>query len=187
MTMFDAGASVKHHHARRTLAAVAIGLGALIGSAGVASARPPLRAWVPQPQPKPAFFTDWRQAADLLPVSMVHERNAMLGDAEEARLVFVPQGGVQLDSATLSLLAKAKAAQVQQRIVDARPEHRPDSKDHPGYGSSTARVDRPDTKDHPLYPGSPNYVAERPDTKDHPRYGATKTTRRVVSTRVIAV
>lgn len=148
MTMFDAGASVNHRrHARRNLVAVAVavGLGALISSAGAASARP-LRDWVPQH--KPAAFTDWRQAAELLPSTMVSERNAMLGTADESRLVYVlPGPGV--DSATQSLLAKAEAIRAQQ------PVKRTDAKDHPGYG--------------PV--GQTRVWQAGDDTKDHPRYG----------------
>lgn len=117
MNKSDAGGPVHHRSHAHHLAAVAIGVGALLGGAGVASARP-IHDWVQPVQRSTAVAELTRvEVVELLPGSMSTVRNAMLGTGDAL---------ASLDSATRSLLAKAQAAQVENR--------RGDAKDHPGYG-----------------------------------------------------
>jgi hypothetical protein len=140
MNISDAGAPVHHRtHARHHLAAVAIGVGALLGSAGVASARP-VHDWAPPVSPR-APAADWGAIAELLPSSMVTVRAALLDGgpgAESGRHVYVSPGGqvVSIDSATQSYIARGRAAQEDRPVTPARLVERGDAKDHPGYGGS---------------------------------------------------
>jgi hypothetical protein len=144
MNISDAGAPVHHRtHARHHLVAVAIGVGALLGSAGVASARP-VHDWAPPVSPR-APAVDWAAIAELLPGSMVTVRDALLVDghgAESGRQVYVSAGGQvgSIDSATRSYIARGRAAQEDRPVTPARLVERGDAKDHPGYrGSHTVR------------------------------------------------
>lgn len=170
MNMSAAGASTQgRHRAHHRIAAVAIGVGALLGFADLASARPIHDGAPPVLRRAPAV-TNWTEVADLLPVSMVHERAALLAadpGAESGRLVFVSPERPAIDSATQSYIARGRAAQEEAARgattdrVTSRVE-RLDAKDHPRYGGSSARVERPDTKDHPLYGPSQGRLVKMP-------------------------
>ena len=140
MNISDAGAPVHHRsHVRHHLAAAAIGLGALLGSAGVVSARP-VHDWAPPVSPR-APAVDWAQVAALLPGSMVSVRDALLDGgpgAESGRHVYVSAGDQagSIDSATRSYIARGRAAQEGRPVTPARLVERGDAKDHPGYGGS---------------------------------------------------
>jgi hypothetical protein len=184
MITTDAGAPAdRRRHAYRHLAAIAIGGGLFIGGLAVSGAATaaPIRDWVPPVKPRPAPELTTAQVAELLPVSMVHERNAMLGTA-------VPAGG--LDSATRSYIAEARAAQA--ASTDGRyvyvfpnakdqagsgpsPVRTVEAADLPGFGTSPVRTD--DAKDHPGFGTSSVWTG---DAKDHPGFGPSAPATRAV-------
>ena len=189
MITTDAGAPVHHRrHAYRHLAAIAIGGGLILGGfavAGAASAAP-IHDWVPDVKPRPAPELTTAQVAELLPVSMVHERNAMLGTAD-------PLAG--LDYFSRSYIAEARAAQA--AATDGRYVYVfPYAKDEPGSEPSPVRTVEAedlagfgtspgwtgDAKDHagfgPSAPATPPVWTG--DAKDHPGFGPSAPATRAV-------
>jgi hypothetical protein len=195
MITTDAGAPAhRRRHASRHLAAIAIGGGLIIGGfavSGAASAAP-IHDWVPPVRPRPVPELTATQVAEALPVSMVHERNAMLGTgtaltpaqvAEALPVSMVHERDAMLattdrpagiDSATRSYIAQARAAQ--SAATDGRYVYvSTGGGDQPGTGPSPVWTG--DAKDHPGYGPSPVRVD---DAKDHAGYGPSAPATRAV-------
>lgn len=151
MNKSDARGPVHHRSHAHHLAAVAIGVGALLGGASVASARP-IHDWVQPVQRSTAAPALTRlEVIELLPGSMSTVRDAMLGTGDALE---------SLDSATRSLIARGRAAQRQaQTELDVR-----------GVPTSW------DTADAVVHPESQGEI-RRGDAKDHPDYGPRRLSR----------
>ena len=159
MITTDAGARVHRRHASRHLAAVAIGAGLIVGGLAVSGAATaaPIHDYVPPLKPRPAPELTTAQVAELLPVSMVHERNAMLSETDR---ITTAQAAELLPVSMVherdAMLPTADCRYVYVTPYQSGPGPTPvwtgDAKDHAGYGPTSVWTG--DAKDHPGYGSS---------------------------------